>query len=93
MGVSRDEVTSVYLAGAFGNYVNSESARRIGLLSFHEDQIVPAGNTALRGAKMALFLEPQVTTDLQKKMIHLGLSTDPEFQDIFVEEMGFPDKS
>ncbi len=91
MGISTDDISSVYLAGAFGNYVNSESARRIGLLSFREDQIVPAGNTALRGAKMALFLEPQVSADLQKKMLHIGLSSDPEFQDIFVEEMGFPD--
>ncbi len=90
MGITRDDVASVYLAGAFGNYVNSESARRIGLLSFRDDQIVAAGNTALRGAKMALFLNPQVTAELQKKMIHVGLSEDPEFQDIFVEEMGFP---
>ena len=93
MGISSGDVSSVYLAGAFGNYVNSESARRIGLLSFREEQIVPAGNTALRGAKMALFLEPQVSAALQKRMIHVGLSTDPEFQDIFVEEMGFPDRT
>ena len=93
MGISKNDVAAVYLAGAFGNYVNSESARRIGLLSFHDDQIIPAGNTALRGAKMALFLDPEVFTHLQEKMVHLGLSTDPEFQDIFVEEMGFPDQS
>jgi uncharacterized 2Fe-2S/4Fe-4S cluster protein (DUF4445 family) len=91
MGISINDVDSVYLAGAFGNYVNSDSARRIGLLSFREDQIVPAGNTALRGAKMALFLDPSVSADIQKKMTHLGLSTDPDFQDIFVEEMGFPE--
>jgi uncharacterized 2Fe-2S/4Fe-4S cluster protein (DUF4445 family) len=93
MGISSDDVKSVYLAGAFGNYVDSESARRIGLLSFREDQIVPAGNTALRGAKMTLFLEPEVSANLQKRMVHIGLSTDPDFQDIFVEEMGFPERS
>jgi uncharacterized 2Fe-2S/4Fe-4S cluster protein (DUF4445 family) len=91
LGISGEEVSSVYLAGAFGNYVNSESARKIGLLAFREEQIVPAGNTALRGAKMALFLDPQASAELQKKMVHIGLSTDAEFQDIFVEEMGFPE--
>lgn len=90
IGISGEEVASVYLAGAFGNYVNSESARRIGLLPFRERQIVPAGNTALRGAKMALFLDPQVSVGLQKRMAHFGLSTDPEFPDIFAEEMSFP---
>jgi uncharacterized 2Fe-2S/4Fe-4S cluster protein (DUF4445 family) len=91
-GISNDDVKAVYLAGAFGNYVNSESARKIGLLSFREEQIVPAGNTALRGAKMALFVEPRSTADLQQRMVHVGLSTDPEFQDIYVEEMSFPER-
>jgi hypothetical protein len=39
---------------------------------------------------LALFLDPEMTAALQKKMVHRGLSEDPEFQDIFVEEMGFP---
>ena len=33
-GAAREDITDIYLAGAFGNYVNFSSARRIGLLDF-----------------------------------------------------------
>ena len=42
---------SIHLAGAFGNYVQIESALRIGLLEAPHALIHAAGNTALRGAK------------------------------------------
>ena len=48
------DLDAVYLAGAFGNYVRIESARRIGLMELEPSRIVPAGNTSLRGLKMAL---------------------------------------
>jgi uncharacterized 2Fe-2S/4Fe-4S cluster protein (DUF4445 family) len=43
------------LAGAFGNYVNRASARRIGLIDAPDERTRPVGNTALLGAKIALF--------------------------------------
>jgi len=83
----------LYLAGAFGNYVNRASAYRIGLLHLPPDQVVPAGNTALLGAKLALFRldgEDGSFADLRRRIEHVGLSSDPRFQDLFVEEMSFP---
>ena len=82
----------LYLAGAFGNYVNRESARRIGLLDFPMDRIWPSGNTALLGAKMALFapdLEDRLAA-LRRRIEHVPLASDPEFQDTYVDEMPFP---
>ena len=94
LGATIPEVTRVYLAGAFGNYVSHSSARRIGLLDFPLDKIEPAGNTALLGAKMALF-SPGTGQDLHTQIRHvtehLSLAADPSFQDTYVDEMFFPD--
>jgi uncharacterized 2Fe-2S/4Fe-4S cluster protein (DUF4445 family) len=87
------DLPRLYLAGAFGNYVNRESARRIGLLDFPEDRIWPSGNTALLGAKMGLFEEnlDQRLADLKNRVEHVPLAEDPLFQDTYVEEMTFPE--
>ena len=45
LGATAEDVEKLYLAGAFGNYVNRASAQRIGLISFPEDTVHPAGNT------------------------------------------------
>jgi uncharacterized 2Fe-2S/4Fe-4S cluster protein (DUF4445 family) len=92
LGRRPEEVSRLYLAGAFGNYINRTSARRIGLLEFPEERIVPAGNTALLGAKMALFLIEQGTDvfeQVRRRVEHISLAADPDFQEIFVEQMLF----
>jgi uncharacterized 2Fe-2S/4Fe-4S cluster protein (DUF4445 family) len=46
----------LYIGGAFGNYINIESAIRIGLLpDMPRGRIEFAGNTSLKGAKIAAF--------------------------------------
>jgi uncharacterized 2Fe-2S/4Fe-4S cluster protein (DUF4445 family) len=93
-GTRPEQLTRVYLAGAFGNYISRASARRIGLLDFPIEQVEPAGNTALRGAKLALFnLQRNGTefADLRARAEHLSLNDDPRFHDVYVEAMAFPD--
>lgn len=90
---TRSDLSAVHLAGAFGNYINQDSARRIGLLDFAPDQIVAAGNTALLGAKLALFSLQErggAFPRLLEKIKHISLHEDPRFQEIYAEEMGFP---
>ncbi len=89
-GASVDDIDRVHLAGAFGNYISVASARRIGLLHFPADRIHPAGNTALLGAKVALFSDRESVDALARRISHVGLSSHPQFQDIYVEEMTFP---
>jgi uncharacterized 2Fe-2S/4Fe-4S cluster protein (DUF4445 family) len=89
-GLVPGDIARVYLAGAFGNYVNTASARKIGLVSFPPEKIVPAGNTALRGAKRALFDDPFAHDALAGSVRHIALDRTGDFQDIYVEEMGFP---
>lgn len=92
LGAGPDQVTRLYLAGAFGNYVNRTSARRIGLIDFPDETVQPAGNTALLGAKLALFAPGREDfSALRAKVEHISLAADPEFQDIYVDEMAFPE--
>ena len=65
-GAQAIELAQVYVAGAFGNYINYASARRIGLLDFPAEKIQPAGNTALLGAKLALFDLRNTTAPIPK---------------------------
>ncbi|MEW6236704.1 MAG: ASKHA domain-containing protein [Candidatus Omnitrophota bacterium] len=94
LGAKIEEIDRVYLAGAFGNYINIQSAIRIGLLNFPPQKIVPSGNTALLGAKLSLFQfdrQKMLMEHIIKKTEHISLNEDPQFQQIYVEEMTFPD--
>jgi uncharacterized 2Fe-2S/4Fe-4S cluster protein (DUF4445 family) len=92
-GASMEDIARVYLAGAFGNYIRRSSARRIGLVDFPPEKIQPAGNTALLGAKLALFSLDQHDGSypgLREKIRHISLNEDPGFHEIYVEQMRFP---
>ncbi|MFA4839231.1 MAG: ASKHA domain-containing protein [Candidatus Neomarinimicrobiota bacterium] len=89
MSLQKSDLQKVHLAGAFGNYINLSSAKRIGLLNFDDSILVQSGNTALRGAKLALFREDNYD-EILRKIEHIPLAADPEFQDIFVDQMSFP---
>jgi len=92
-GAQPAEVKVLYLAGAFGNYVDKNSARRIGLVDFSPEIVQPVGNTALRGAKLALFEseedDPEFS-NLRRKVEHMPLAANPRFEEVFVELMAFP---
>jgi uncharacterized 2Fe-2S/4Fe-4S cluster protein (DUF4445 family) len=78
------------LAGAFGNHIRTESARRIGLVPAGAVDVKPAGNTALRGTRM-LLLSPSrrdgIVEGLLRRTRHIELAAMPEFQEVFVERM------
>ena len=92
-GATPNHIEQVYLAGAFGNYINQANARRIGMINFPAEKIVPAGNTALLGAKLALFELQKMNgsyRQLQERTTHISLSDAAGFQDAYAEEMTFP---
>ena len=73
--------------------MNIESARRIGLLETETPHIHPAGNTSLRGLKMALLAPSQREAwiaGLRARVEHVPLAADPAFQETFVECLPFP---
>jgi uncharacterized 2Fe-2S/4Fe-4S cluster protein (DUF4445 family) len=83
-----DDLDRVYLAGAFGNYIRVASAERIGLLEIDPERVEPAGNTALRGGKLAL-LDPLVLDGIEVE--HVELAAVESFQETFVDCLGFPE--
>ena len=89
LGVSLEDIQRVHLAGAFGNYISRASARRIGLLRFPLERIVASGNTALLGAKLALFEDTDAWESIRPRVEHIALNEDREFQDVYAEEMQF----
>ena len=88
MGTNANNLQRVYFAGAFGNYVQIESAIEIGLIEAPRERILAAGNTALRGAKILLLSAVEPTLPAIE---HVSLAADPGFQDELVESMAFPD--
>jgi uncharacterized 2Fe-2S/4Fe-4S cluster protein (DUF4445 family) len=91
LGRSIGDVSKLYLAGAFGNYIDRSNAHRIGLLRVPPEKIEPAGNSALLGAKLALFSgDERVFSEIKQIARHVSLNLDEQFQDIFVGEMSFP---
>ena len=88
-----DDLNQVLLAGAFGNFIRRNNARRIGLLpQIPCDRIRFIGNAASLGAKLALLSahERERARELQKKAEHIDLSLDTEFQMEFGMAMMFP---
>jgi uncharacterized 2Fe-2S/4Fe-4S cluster protein (DUF4445 family) len=92
IGATAGDLNRLYLAGAFGNYVNRTSARRIGLLTYPEHIVEPEGNTSLLGTKLALFREEDLEyREIRGMTRHLSLSEHPRFQDMYVDRMRFPE--
>ena len=92
-GARIGDLHRIHLAGAFGNYITRQSSKRIGLLPFGPERVEPAGNTALLGAKLALFGaeagDPGFRS-LLARVRHVPLNDDPLFHEVYVNEMVFP---
>ena len=90
--IEESQIQTVYLAGGFGNYMNAENAARIGLIpeSFVK-KVQCVGNIAGEGAKIALLNknERHEIENAVRNMEFLELAACPEFQDCFVDELGF----
>jgi uncharacterized 2Fe-2S/4Fe-4S cluster protein (DUF4445 family) len=87
LGVAADDVQSLSLAGAFGNYVQIDSAIGVGMLETPKERIHAAGNTALRGAKILLLSNSE---PVLPEIEHISLAADSGFQDEYVKCMTFP---
>jgi uncharacterized 2Fe-2S/4Fe-4S cluster protein (DUF4445 family) len=92
LGATLDDLACVHLAGAFGNYVSRSSACWIGLVPVEPARIRAAGNTALHGAKLALFDDgPELLDAVRARVEHVPLAADPQFADAYVDAMRFPE--
>jgi uncharacterized 2Fe-2S/4Fe-4S cluster protein (DUF4445 family) len=90
--VTIDEIDKLYLAGAFGTYINLENALKIGLLpDIQLNRIEKVGDIALEGARQVLISqEKRKDVELIGRIIqHVRLEMEEDFQDMFLEDLGF----
>ena len=94
LGLTLADIEEVDVAGAFGNYLNADSACDIGLIpNALRDRIRKVGNAAGEGAKLAL-QHRKCWTDarrLAEETEFLELAGLRKFQDTFVDALEFPD--
>ncbi|MGI6368076.1 MAG: ASKHA domain-containing protein [Anaerolineae bacterium] len=92
LGIQKEAIRKVFLAGAFGNYISPTSALGIGLLpEFPHAALIPVGNAAGSGARMALLSRSlrDKGSQILQHVEYLELSARQDFQDRFVEAMLF----
>jgi uncharacterized 2Fe-2S/4Fe-4S cluster protein (DUF4445 family) len=91
-GLKFEQLDTLFLAGGFGNYINTESAMRIGLIPPEmRDRIIPLGNTSGTGALAALksIRFDEVMQGVISKSILVELANDEDFAIEFAMNMIF----
>ena len=95
LDVKLEDIKKVYVAGAFGTYLNSQSARNIGM--YHDlplNRIRYVGNAAGAGARALLKSTAlrEVANKLAKDIRYYHLGNEPDFQKEFLNALYVPHK-
>jgi len=86
------DLRHIYVAGAFGNYLNLDNALAVGLLPrIAKSRIAFVGNAAGVGAQIALIdvRQRERIAELRKKIRFRELAMDAQFHEVFLREMAF----
>ncbi|MDO4545028.1 MAG: ASKHA domain-containing protein [Bacillota bacterium] len=87
-----EEIDQIIVAGAFGNYIDKQSAVTIGVLpAIDPDKIVFAGNTAGAGVSMALLSAKEMAevAGIPARVKHIELAKKDGFQEVYMKSMAF----
>lgn len=94
LNLIKDEIQHLYLAGAFGNYIQKHSAVRMGLLpDIAENKIQFIGNAASVGAQMVLVSRRyrKIASQLADQIQYIEIAKEAEFQSVFSSCLFFPE--
>ena len=93
LGVRSNQIQNVYLAGAFGNYLNTGNAQFVGMIpeNIPIERIKMVGNTSVAGAVLYLLSQKmrKKAQLIAKRVSHIELSSDKGFTEKFVYHMPF----
>ena len=92
LSLSYDDIDTVLIAGAFGNYMKPESMCGIKMLPpTLLSKIKPVGNAAGRGATVCLISDDEwkKTDYISEKTEFIELATHPQFQSKFIAQLDF----
>jgi len=93
--VQPENIKRMFVAGAFGNYINLDNAKLIGMLpDVSTKNIRFVGNAAGAGVRMALISRrySRKASLIRSKIRYVELASDPDFQTEFTSAMFFPNK-
>jgi uncharacterized 2Fe-2S/4Fe-4S cluster protein (DUF4445 family) len=93
MDIKPEQIKHVYIAGAFGTYINPSSAKVIGMIPNVPLNIVTSvGNAAGTGARMALVSSRarRICEKISNSVEYVELAAHPDFQSVFMESLRFP---
>ncbi len=91
-GTVAEDIGEIVIAGAFGSYLNIESAISIGLLpKLPNAHYIQAGNAAGAGAKLVLVSKKERlrAEEISKNTEYVDLKAQPEFNSYFARAMRF----
>jgi len=92
-GVTRHEIATIYVAGAFGNYLDKKNATIIGLIpEIDADRIENIGNGAVTGANLALInrRERKTLDAIASRIAYIELNAEPSFMDEYTSSTFLP---
>jgi len=94
-GIDPAELEEILIAGAFGNYIDISKGQYIGLLPHFEG--VPTrsiGNAAGAGVQRFLLSKEaqKQTAEIQKKITHVELASNPNFKNEYFSNLNFSRK-
>lgn len=88
--ITAAEVDRVYVAGAFGSYLDPVSILRIALLpEVPLERVEFIGNAALAGAVLATLSRRHLDAAVRvaREAVRVDMATDESFQDVFVDKL------
>ena len=91
--LSYDEINKIYLGGAFGNYIDVDSAINIGLIPpLPKEKIEFVGNTSIKGAKLTAFYQEAFheITDIRANTTYYDLMGADDYVEEFRKAMFLP---
>jgi uncharacterized 2Fe-2S/4Fe-4S cluster protein (DUF4445 family) len=88
--ITTADLDQVYVAGAFGSYLDPVSILRIALLpDVPRERVEFIGNAALAGAVLATLSRRHLETAVRvaREAVRVDMATDESFQDVFVDKL------
>jgi uncharacterized 2Fe-2S/4Fe-4S cluster protein (DUF4445 family) len=92
-GVTRHDISTIFFAGAFGNYLDKKNATIIGLIPEIElNRIRNIGNGAVTGANLALInrRERKTLDEIASRIAYIELNAEPSFMDEYTSSTFLP---
>ena len=92
-GCSPQDISEIYIAGAFGNFIRPEAAINLGLVPARNlNHIHFIGNGSLEGGRMTLLDKdiPHRVQEMVRDIRFVEMAGREDFQDLYIENMHFP---